>query len=59
MRRLWERVRFWLWVRRECILCIPSRWLGGNPFAREIKYGVCPACRWRLEIAELIERSKK
>jgi Zn finger protein HypA/HybF involved in hydrogenase expression len=54
-----NKLRHWitqLFLRKHvCAWCRPQRWIGGNPFSKQLTHGICPACRER-QIAIMHER---
>lgn len=43
------RIRTWLKLKRVCAWCKPMRYMGGNPFAKTVTHGQCPACQEKTQ----------
>lgn len=55
---LWSAASFWLRFKRVCAWHSPKpRRMGGNPFARRVTHGMCPACFARVS-AEIISHGE-
>lgn len=56
---LWTTVAHWLRFKRICSWHEPKPcYMGGNPFARRVTHGMCPACAVKFE-CEVVDRDPK
>ena len=51
-----QKLKAWLKLKKVCAYCKPQRWMGGNPFSRQLTHGICEPCLAR-EMKEL-EKSR-
>lgn len=56
-------LRAWFQFKRVCAWCKPMRYLGGNPFAKQVTHGMCSKCFCKmareLELEKQSERGVK